>query len=119
MVNKSMADALAEVEQTEEQFLSENKQQLLQEKKRALLSDKVTAFIKQGPKEIVVEQPEERERYSFLRPVQAQLNIRVPAEIVNRLKRAAVENKISRLGPPTVQQIVIHAVEEELKRLGF
>ena len=99
--------------------LDVEKQPLLQEKKRALLSDKVTAFIKQGPREITAQQPDTRERDNYLRPVQAQLNIRVPAEVVNRLKRAAVENKISRLGPPTVQQIVIHAVEEELKRLGF
>lgn len=114
MARRSMAESLAE-EKTDEQSRAE----MLALKKRALGTQRVTEFIKRGDSDAP-----EASRSSIAASTgslaeAAQLNTRIPAEILLRLKRAAFENKMSNLTPDTLQGIVAKALDAELRRLGY
>ena len=124
MGRKSMAEALAETEdkQPAEQPTVDTvgqKKKLLELKRQALQSREVEEFIKQGgggpaenSKPSVENQTREAVQFS-------QLNVKLPSVLFKRVKRAAFENKESGMRPATIQEVVMQALDNELKRLGY
>lgn len=125
MVRKSMAEALRESEERENQESTTLIEQARKERenKRALLSNpEVKDFIKNGAptsQPPVVSTPRASEDDEESIKSLTQLNSRIPKGLMRRLKRAAFENKESGLEPSTLQDVVVQALDNELKRLGY
>ena len=115
-----MAEALAENEDFDEVELERRKKESLEIKRKALQSERVTDFIKKGPSEEAEVAAEKQEEHRVKEVTEyLQLNVRIPSNLLMRVKRAAFENKASNLEPSTVQGVVIQALTGELRKMGY
>jgi hypothetical protein len=113
-----MADALAQNEAQEEGLKEPDKRDLLEMKRKALQDPRIKDFIKHGP----MDSPQTPGAAQFLSEEKieyTQLNVRVPVLPLKRLKRAAFEQQQGNLQPDTVQEILMQALNAELRKMGY